>query len=120
MRRSRSECTDLLTYFPKPARCVLRRQIAAGASGLNRPLQCNYAAKPVVHSQSPPTSDLIRITHVLQFDYKPSNLLKYCNFKYLFISDLSPSIIFDKVYVHSITVLKELFPATINHSTHGK
>ena len=63
----------------------------------------NYAAKPVVHSQPPPTSDLIPSTHVLQFDNNSSDLQMICNFKHLFISDLSPSIIFDNMYVHSIT-----------------
>ena len=37
MRRSRSECSDLLTCVPNPARCVLRRHYDADASGLNRP-----------------------------------------------------------------------------------
>ena len=45
MRRGRPECTDWLTYVPKPARCVLRRQIDAGASGQNRPLKAKETEK---------------------------------------------------------------------------
>ena len=49
----------------------------------------NYAAKLVVHGQSPPTSDLILSTHVLEFDYKRSDLQIICNSKHLFISNLA-------------------------------
>ena len=50
----------------------------------------------------------------LQFDNKPSYLQIICNFKHLFISDLSPSIIFDNMYVHSKHSLKKAFSSNYN------
>ena len=76
---------------------------------------------PVVHSQSPPTSDLIPSTHVLQFDSIPIDLQIICNFKHSFLTDFSPSIIFKQhVCPFKNIVLKKPFPATTTHSTHGK
>ena len=44
-----------------------------------------------------------RVNMWLQFDNKPSDIQIICNFKLYLYPDLSPSIIFDNVYVHSIT-----------------
>ena len=69
-----------------------------------------YGVTPVVHNQSPPTSDLIPSTDVLPADKQSSDLRIICNFKHLSISDLFQSITFDKMYIHSITyLLKSLF-----------
>ena len=44
-----------------------------------------------------------RVNMWLQFDNKPSDIQIICNSKLYLDPDLSPTIIFDNVYVHSIT-----------------
>ena len=81
------------TLSARPQRLPIDPEYSMLTMPLSRWFKANL--RPLVTS--------FRVNMWLQFDNKPSDIQIICNFKLYLYPDLFPSIIFDNVYVHSIT-----------------